>query len=75
MTAPGAKAPTPCEYERDGRACGKWARVRLTIRDMNAPPSISGEPVRFKAHACYECAARQRKSLPEGLKVEEVEPL
>jgi hypothetical protein len=54
-----------CEYETDdGRACPYRARTRFTLKQTNAPHSISGEPVRFFACACPLHAAKLRNSLP-----------
>jgi hypothetical protein len=76
MTAPGAP-PASCDYETaSGGACPNRARWKLTIADGGARPSISGEPVRYFAHACHYHRDEARAKLPHGsLKIESEEAL
>jgi hypothetical protein len=68
--------PVSCDYEAaGGGACPRRAAVKLTIRDMNAPASISGEPVKFFANCCLEHERSTRATLPDGLRVETREAL
>jgi hypothetical protein len=68
--------PVGCDYETPrGNACPLRATVKITFRDTNAPPSISGEPVRFYANACPEHARKASTDLPAGMRVDATEDL
>lgn len=71
-----AHGPTPCEYETsDGRACPYGARTRFTLKQTNAPASISGDPVRFFANACPLHAAKLRNGLVAHIVIEKEDEL
>ena len=59
MTEESHAPPTGCEYETDaGGACPNRARFKLTFKDERAPAGLTGEPVRYMAHACHGHYAR-----------------
>jgi len=67
--------PTACEYETSsGAGCPNLARIRLTFRDITAPPSLSGEPVKFFGHACFSHLEKARR-VPEGIRIDSEESL
>ena len=71
-----AHGPTPCEYETtDGRACPNAARRRFTWKQTNAPASISGEPIRYFAHACHAHTPTARTRVVVGIELEKEEQL
>ena len=70
------RPPTQCEYETDdGRPCPYIARARFTLRQANAPASLSGDPVKFFANACTLHASKVRHQLPPGIVVDHEEAL
>jgi len=75
----GARLPS-CDYETgSGGACPSRVRWKLTIRDVTAPASISGEPVRYTAHACHFHRDQARERIASqgtgSLRIESEEPL
>lgn len=72
----GTGAPVACEYEtQDGRACPYAARTRFTLKQTNAPASISGDPVRFFANACPLHASKLRAGLVDAIVIEKEDAL
>lgn len=70
-----AAPPTPCDYETaDGRGCPNRARLRFTFVQP-AVRGLSGEPVKFYAHACFGHDGKARGSVVDGITLEHVEPL
>lgn len=74
MSSEAAAPPLACEYETaDGRACRFRARLRFTFV-QRAVTGLSGEPVKFYAHACYGHDRKARDSVVDGILLESVEP-
>jgi hypothetical protein len=74
MSSATAAPPTACEYESsDGSACRFRARLRFTFV-QRAVKGLSGEPVKFYAHACYGHDRKARDSVVDGILLESVEP-
>jgi hypothetical protein len=70
----GGDDPIACEYETDaGGACRNIARLRLVFVQIGAT-SMTGEPVKFFAHACFEHSRRARVT-PESIRLESVEEI
>lgn len=76
MTEESHAPPTGCEYETDaGGACPNRARFKLTFKDERAPAGLTGEPVRYLAHACVAHRDRIHQKSVAGVVLEKEEPL